>query len=131
VARAEILIVEDHPTMREAMRLILETAGFDTREASDGRTALSMARERPPDIMFLDLNIPGTSGADVLAELKGDEATRDVRVIIITATGEEGREFMLSLGADDYFSKPFPPTELLRTVEGVLEGPSATSPAES
>ena len=131
MARAEILIVEDHPTMREAMRLILETAGFDTREASDGRTALSMARERPPDIMFLDLNIPGTSGTDVLAELKGDEATRDVRVIIITATGEEGREFMLSLGADDYFSKPFPPTELLRTVERVLEGPSETTPAES
>jgi DNA-binding response OmpR family regulator len=131
VARAEILIVEDHPTMREAMRLILENAGFDTREASDGHMALSMARERPPDIMFLDLNIPGTSGADVLAELKGDEATRDVRVIIITATGEEGREFMLSLGADDYFSKPFPPTELLRTVERVLEGPSETTPAES
>ena len=117
--------------MREAMRLILENAGFDTREASDGRTALSMVRERPPDIVFLDLNIPGTSGADVLAELKGDEVTRDVRVIIITATGEEGREFMLSLGADDYFSKPFPPTELLRTVERVLEGPSETTPAES
>ena len=131
MARAEILIVEDHPTMREAMRLILENAGFDTREASDGHTALSMARERPPDIMFLDLNIPGSSGADVLAELKGDEATRHVRVIIITATGEEGREFMLSLGADDYFSKPFPPTELLRTVERVLEGPSETTPAES
>ena len=47
--------------MREAMRLILENAGFDTREASDGRMALSMARDRPPDIMFLDLNIPGTS----------------------------------------------------------------------
>ena len=78
--------------MREAMRLILENAGFDTREASDGKTALSMVRERPPDIMFLDLNIPGTSGADVLAELKGDEATRNIRVIIITATGEEGRE---------------------------------------
>ena len=120
MARAEILIVEDHPTMREAMRLILENAGFDTREASDGRTALSMARERPPDIMFLDLNIPGTSGADVLAELKGDEATRDVRVIIITATGEEGREFVLSLGADEYFTKPFSPTALLRTVEKVL-----------
>ena len=52
MARAEILIVEDHPTMREAMRLILENAGFDTREASDGHTALSMARERPPDIML-------------------------------------------------------------------------------
>jgi two-component system phosphate regulon response regulator PhoB len=113
------------------MRLILENAGFDTREASDGKTALSMVRERTPDIMFLDLNIPGTSGADVLAELKGHDATRDIRVIIITATGEEGREFVLSLGADEYFTKPFPPTELLRTVERVLEGPPETSPAGS
>jgi DNA-binding response OmpR family regulator len=131
VAKAEILIVEDHPTMREAMRLILENAGFDTREASDGRTALSMARERPPDLMFLDLNIPGTSGADVLAELKGDAATNGIRVIIITATGEEGREFVLSLGADEYFTKPFPPTQLLRTVERVLEGPNQAPPAGS
>ena len=58
--------------------------------------------------MFLDLNIPGTSGADVLAELKGDEATRDVRVIIITATGEEGREFVLSLGADELLHQAVP-----------------------
>lgn len=117
--------------MREAMRLILEHEGFDIREAPDGGTALTMARERRPDLMFLDLNIPGTSGADVLSELKGDPATKDVRVIIVTATGEEGRDFVLSLGADEYFTKPFSPTALLRTVERVLEGPNETSPAGS
>jgi DNA-binding response OmpR family regulator len=131
VAKADILIVEDHPTMREAMRLILEHEGFDIREAPDGGTALTMARERRPDLMFLDLNIPGTSGADVLSELKGDPSTEDIRVIIVTATGEEGREFVLSLGADEYFTKPFSPTALLRTVERVLEGPNETSPAGS
>ena len=131
MAKADILIVEDHPTMREAMRLILEHEGFDIREAPDGATALSMARERPPDLMFLDLNIPGASGADVLAKLKSDAATSDVRVIIVTATGEEGREFVLSLGADEYFTKPFSPTALLRTVERVLEGPNETQPAGS
>ena len=63
MAKADILIVEDHPTMREAMRLVLEHEGFVIREAADGATALQMVREQPPDLMFLDLNIPGASGA--------------------------------------------------------------------
>ena len=129
MAKADIIIVEDHPTMREAMRLILEHEGFDIREATDGASALSMARSRPPDLMFLDLNIPGASGADVLTELKADPATKDVRVIIVTATGEEGREFVLALGADEYFTKPFSPTALLRTVERVLSGDAAPETA--
>jgi DNA-binding response OmpR family regulator len=131
MAKAEILIVEDHPTMREAMRLVLEQEGFVIREVADGASALAMVRSEPPDLMFLDLNIPGTSGADVLRELKADPATAGVRVIIVTATGEEGREYVLSLGADEYFTKPFSPTALLRTVERVLEGPNETSPAGS
>jgi DNA-binding response OmpR family regulator len=121
VPKADILIVEDHPTMREAMRLVLEHEGFVIREAADGASALSMVREQPPDLMFLDLNIPGASGADVLQEVKSDPATAKVRVIIVTATGEEGRNFVLGLGADEYFTKPFSPTALLRTVERVLE----------
>ena len=133
MAKADILIVEDHPTMREAMKLILEHEGFEIREAPDGAAALAMVREQPPDLVFLDLNIPGASGADVLSELKNDPTTKDIRVIIVTATGEEGREFVLSLGADEYFTKPFSPTALLRTVERVLEGspaePSAPSPS--
>ena len=119
--KADILIVEDHATMREAMRLILELEGFEIREAPDGARALEMAKTQPPDLMFLDLNIPGASGADVLAELKNDPATKNVRVIVVTATGEEGRAFVLSLGADEYFTKPFSPTALLNTVERVLE----------
>lgn len=118
--KADIVIVEDHPTMREAMKLILEHEGFVIREAGDGTTALAMVREQPPDLMFLDLNIPGTTGADVLTQVKADPATRSVRVIIVTAVGEEGRDYVLSLGADAYFTKPFSPTTLLRTVERVL-----------
>jgi two-component system, OmpR family, phosphate regulon response regulator PhoB len=119
---ARILIVEDHPTMREAMRMVLEHEGFAIREAADGAAALELVREHHPDLVFLDLNIPGTSGAEVLRELKENPQTADVRVIIVTATGEEGRDQVLRLGADEYFTKPFSPLALLHTVERVLEG---------
>ena len=124
---ADILIVEDHPTMREAMRMVLEHEGFVIREAADGAAALEMVRAQPPDLVFLDLNIPGMTGADVLKSLKQDPETASVRVIIVTATGEEERERVLSLGADEYFTKPFSPLALLRTVERVL---SATAPED-
>lgn len=131
MAKADILIVEDHPTMRGSVRMLLEPEGFDIREASDGGTALEMARERPPDLILLDLNIPGVAGRDVLAELKADASTKNVRVIIVTATGEEGREYVLSLGADDYHTKPFSAIELLRTIERVLKEPADPEPPES
>lgn len=126
MARADILIVEDHPTMREAMKMVLLPEGFDIREASDGQAALAMVKDHAPDLVFLDLNIPGTTGSEVLRLLKSDPSTSSVRVIIVTATGEEGREFVLALGADGYFTKPFSPLELLRTVERVLGPPAPT-----
>jgi DNA-binding response OmpR family regulator len=119
---AKILIVEDHPTMREAMRLVLEGEGFDIREAADGDAALEEARRDPPDLIFLDLNIPGAVGADLLETLKADERTAASRVIVVTATGEEGRADALRRGADEYFTKPFSPISLLSTVERLLEG---------
>ena len=123
MSESRILIVEDHPTMREAMRLVLEGEGFEIEEAADGQRALEMVRTDPPDLVFLDMNIPGSSGAEVLAELKGDPATAGVRVIIVTADGEEGRERALAMGADEYFTKPFSPITLLQTVEQVLRAP--------
>lgn len=118
-----ILIVEDHPTMREAMRLVLEGEGFSIEEAADGQRALEMVRADPPDLMFLDMNIPGSSGAEVLAAVRADPVTAELRVIIVTADGEEGRERAMALGADEYFTKPFSPITLLRTVERVLSAP--------
>jgi CheY-like chemotaxis protein len=124
VEGARILIVEDHPTMREAMRLVLEGEGFQIDEASDGQAALARVRADPPDLVFLDMNIPGSSGADVLAEIKADPGMSAVRVIIVTADGEEGRERAMQMGADEYFTKPFSPIMLLRTVEQVLTEPT-------
>ena len=120
-----ILIVEDHPTMRDAMRLVLEGEGFAIDEASDGAAALASIRRDPPDLVFLDMNIPGANSVDVLAEVKRDPDTAAVRVIVVTAEGEERRREAMDLGADEYFTKPFSPTSLLRTVEQVLANPPA------
>ena len=125
---ARILIVEDHPTMREAMRLVLEGEGFDIEEASDGEQALAALQEGRPDLVLLDMSIPGISGTDVLAAVKSDPATAEVRVIVVTARGEEGRASAMAGGADHYFTKPFSPIALLDAVEEVL-GPKGTAPA--
>lgn len=117
---ARILIVEDHPTMREAMRLVLDGEGYTLDEAGDGDTALARIRASRPDLIFLDLQIPGTGGAEVLRAIRDDDATRDVHVIVVTATGEEGRADALALGADGYVTKPFSPAELLGTVRAAL-----------
>jgi CheY-like chemotaxis protein len=124
-----ILVVEDHPTMREAMRLVLEREGFDIVEASDGDQALATIGDDAPDLVLLDMSIPGTTGADVLAAVKSDPATSAVRVIVVTATGEEGRAAAMASGADQYFTKPFSPIALLKAVEEVL-GPEAAGPGE-
>ena len=126
---ARILIVEDHPTMREAMRLVLEGEGFEIDEASDGDQALAAVHEDAPDLVLLDMSIPGIAGPDVLAAVKSDPATSTVRVIVVTATGEEGRAAAMASGADHYFTKPFSPIALLEAVEEVL-GPEAAGPGE-
>lgn len=115
--------------MREAMRLVLEREGFDIDEASDGDQALAGVRKDPPDLVLLDMSIPGTAGPDVLAALKSDPVTSAVRVIVVTATGEEGRAAAMAGGADHYFTKPFSPIALLQAVEEVL-GPEVTGPGE-
>jgi CheY-like chemotaxis protein len=123
---ASILIVEDHPTMRDAMRLVLEEDGHQVEEASDGQAGIAMVRDRAPDVVLLDLNIPVVSGAEVLETLKSDPATAEVLVVVVTATGEEGRRRAIAQGADGYITKPFSPLALLRSVERVLRG-SASS----
>jgi two-component system, OmpR family, phosphate regulon response regulator PhoB len=120
---ASILIVEDHPTMRDAMRLVLEEDGHQVEEASDGEVGIAMVRDRAPDVVLLDLNIPMVSGAEVLETLKSDPATAGVLVVVVTATGEEGRRKAMLQGADGYITKPFSPLALLRSVERVLRGP--------
>ena len=110
--------------MRDAMRLVLEEDGHQVEEASDGEVGIAMVRDHAPDVVLLDLNIPVVSGDEVLETLKADPTTSEVLVVVVTATGEEGRRKALSRGADGYITKPFSPLALLRTVERVLRGPA-------
>jgi CheY-like chemotaxis protein len=122
----DILIVEDHPTMRGAMRAVLEQESFVLREAANGTEAFEAINERQPDLMFLDLNIPGMSGEQILQAVKNEPTTAGIRIIIVTALGQDARERVLALGADEFFMKPFSPMGILQTVERVM----ATEPAK-
>jgi len=120
--RPRVLLVEDHPTMREAMRMVLADEGFSVDAAEDGTRALDVITSERPDLVLLDLNIPGIPGSELLAALRSSPQTSDIPVIVVTAEEEEGRRAAMRAGADDYLTKPFSPRALVRTVERVLGG---------
>jgi CheY-like chemotaxis protein len=124
--RARVLIVEDHPTMREAMRMVLADEGFTVDEAADGVRALELVASDRPDLVLLDLNIPGVSGPELLEALKATPSTSGIPIVVVTAEEEEGRRAAMQAGAKDYLTKPFSPRALVQTVEQVLEGSEPT-----
>lgn len=126
-----ILVVEDEPGIVTIVRDYLDIAGFRVLTASDGVTALRLARSERPSLLVLDLMLPGMDGLDVTRALRQDPATRKLPIIMLTARAEEvDRLVGLELGADDYITKPFSPRELVARVRAVLrraEGESAPS----
>ncbi|HET9133957.1 MAG TPA: response regulator [Gemmatimonadales bacterium] len=116
-----VLVVDDEPDITALVAYHLAKAGYRVSTASNGPDALKAAREERPDVVVLDLMLPGLSGYDVLAELRKRDETRDVGVIMLTARGEEPDRIKgFSLGADDYLSKPFSPAELTMRVQAIL-----------
>jgi two-component system response regulator ResD len=128
--RASILIVDDEPTISEVVARYLDRAGYRVRTAADGPGAVAAANATRPDLVVLDIMLPGFDGLEVMRRLHEDLEER-VAVILLTAKGEESdRVLGLRRGADDYVVKPFSPAELLARVEAVLRrgddpGPSA------
>jgi len=114
---ATILVVDDDDGIRLVMKAILEQDGFTIVEAGDGESALEIALADPPDLIFLDLMMPGIDGIEVLKRLRADERTAKVDIVVVSARGAEGRPDAMAAGADDYFEKPFSPLALLQTVE--------------
>ena len=113
-----ILVVEDEPAIARVARDYLEHAGFDVLTVGDGDGALASARKTKPDLIVLDLGLPGRDGLDVTRELRRTSA---VPIVMLTARGDESDRIVgLELGADDYVVKPFSPKELVARVRAVL-----------
>jgi len=113
-----VLVVDDEPTLREVVVRYLERAGYRALEAGDGEEAEVLLRNQPPDLVILDLMLPGTDGLELCRRIREDSA---LPVIMLTARGEEADRIVgLELGADDYVTKPFSPRELVARVRTVL-----------
>ncbi|MDX2192529.1 MAG: response regulator [Gemmatimonadales bacterium] len=116
-----ILVVDDEPDITALAAYHLAKAGYRVSTAANGPDALRAAREERPDVVVLDLMLPGVSGYDVLQELRQRDETREVGVILLTARREEPDRIRgLTLGADDYLTKPFSPQELTLRVGALL-----------
>ena len=126
-----ILVVDDEPDITALVAYHLAKAGYRVSTAANGPDALKAAREERPDLVILDVMLPGVSGYDVLDELRRRDETRDVGVILLTARREEPDRIRgLSLGADDYLTKPFSPHELALRVNALLRRLGAPAVAQ-
>jgi two-component system phosphate regulon response regulator PhoB len=121
-----VLVVDDESDIVALVAYHLAKAGYRVSTASNGADALFLAKSEVPSLLVLDLMLPGMSGFEVLEQLRGDEATAHVAVLMLTARREEPDRIRgLSLGADDYLTKPFSPQELVLRVGAILRRVSA------
>jgi two-component system phosphate regulon response regulator PhoB len=129
---AKILIVEDEPAIRELLAFNVGQAGFHALCAGDADGAWRQIRENQPDLILLDWMLPDTSGVILAKQLRGDAATRDIPIIMLTARGEERDKVAgLESGADDYVTKPFSPRELMARIRAVLRRHVPHAPDEA
>ncbi|MDY0040869.1 MAG: response regulator [Desulforhabdus sp.] len=132
MAGTSVLIVEDETDILQLLKYHVEAAGFDALTAQDGYEALSLAKRQLPNLVLLDLMIPGLDGFEVCRELKRNAETKHIPIIMLTAKGEEiDRIVGLELGADDYVVKPFSPRELILRIRAVLRRSEAEGSPEA
>jgi DNA-binding response OmpR family regulator len=116
-----VLIVEDDVDIAALIAHYLEKSGFGAETVSDGGRALARAKESPPDLVILDLMLPGLNGLEICRALRADDRTAALPIIMLTARGEESERILgLDVGADDYIVKPFSPSELMARVRALL-----------
>lgn len=125
----EILIVDDEPSIVLSLQFLMESAGYGVRTAGSGDDALAEITASPPDLVLLDVNLPGRNGFEVCETIRANPAWRDVRIVMLTARGRTiEREKGLALGADGYITKPFATDDVVNTVRPLLDGAPAAGP---
>lgn len=118
----KVLICDDEPYILESVKHVVMKEGYSVLIAEDGIESLDMARKESPDLMILDVMMPGKTGYEVCKDLKGDSATKNIHIIILTARGQEADEKMgIEVGADEYMTKPFSPRKLRHRLHEILE----------
>lgn len=116
-----ILIVDDEPNIVQSIEFLMQRDGYLTRAAHDGKAALQALRDRRPDLVLLDITIPGHDGYELCQRMRATPEWRDIPIIMLTARGRHiEREKGMALGANDYITKPFSTQELLRRVRAHL-----------
>ncbi len=121
VAKPKVLVIEDEPDILEVIQYNLEREGHKVIACRNGEQGLSRIRTDNPDLVILDLMLPGMDGVEVCRQVKSDPVTRSIPLIMVTAKGEESDIVLgLGIGADDYITKPFSPRELVARVKVVL-----------
>ena len=116
-----VLVCDDEPYIVESVSYVVRKAGFQVLSAEDGETALSLARREQPDLIFLDIMMPGLPGDEVYRRLKSDPATQAIHIVILTARGqEEDERRAMEMGADEFMTKPFSPRKLRDLLVRVL-----------
>ncbi|MCA9993238.1 MAG: response regulator transcription factor [Anaerolineales bacterium] len=124
-----ILVVEDEASIQNIIRTYLQSAGYRVISVDNGLDALTTARQQQPDLIILDLNLPGMDGIEVAARLRQES---DVYILMLTARSEEhDRVAGLRIGADDYLTKPFSPREMVARVEAILRRRRGAAPPDS
>ncbi len=118
---AHVLVVDDEPNILLSLEFLMQQAGFSVATAPDAEQALELIRQQCPDLLLLDISLPGMSGFDLLERLRADDATRSLPVVMLTAHGREvEKEKGMALGANDYVTKPFSTRELVSRVQALL-----------
>ncbi len=118
--RPRVLIVDDDPLIRSVVRTVLEDARYELEEASDGREAMERARERPPNVVLLDVMMPGIDGYEVAEWLRRELGETPIIIMLTARDGQTDKARAFSSGANAYFTKPFSPLDLLDAVSSAI-----------